>query len=812
MNNLLQTLLEESHSAVRALWRNPGFTLPVLGLLTITIGAVTSLGAAAYELLNGPLPYGRSNELAMVWSDLPKSGYSRAPLSGPELFDLKERSRSFTGFAAISATTRTLGSAQDPLQITIGNVTHNFFSVLQSAPQFGRAFTANDEGAGKPPTVILSWSLWQNRFGGDPSIVGRKIPLNGIETEVIGVMPAHFRMEFAPDANILTKTEAWAPFGDDLKARNREHYFLRVVGRLQENTTAETASKEVADIGASIEREFANYSTSGRRMFVVGLDADLAKPVRVSALALGFAGLFLVLLCFVNISGLWVARAIDRRHEHSIRQILGASVTRIRNQMILQSLMLSILGCALGIGAGQFGLVWLRRIRPPSLARLDYATLTWPTILGVVAIAVASTLFLIVVIWYSVASLDASSVARTRVSSAPRYRLRAALVAVQVGLALAFLVGSALWTRAFLKVLQTDLGFRPENALTFRYSINMLGLNNEPQVGSINQRLNEAVSSIPGVESAGSISHMPFDRLPNWSLGYWPEGGENNSREADFRPVSPGWLNAIGARVNAGRFFQDTDNLNSPKVIVVDRMLANRTWPGADPIGKIMMVQVWAGYPAIKFTVIGVLDHVRYRTIESQVREQMYASVRQFPFLGPYSLIVRSSLDLNALGPSIRQKVREVDSRIPIWDMRPLRNYYEDAAAERSFAAILLASFAGAALLLASIGVYSLLSYIVAGRQAEFGVRMALGASGQQIVRSVLKESLTWAIIGAAVSGMLFFPLSAKLTDALYGITPHDPLSWVLSAVALMAVIIIASWIPAFRASRVDPSELMRNQ
>jgi len=812
MRELLHIGLDESRRAARTLRRNPIFTLSVLGLLTITIGAVTSLGGAAYELLSGSLPYGKADELAMVWSNLPKSNYTRAPLSGPELFDLRERSRTFTDLAAITSTSTTLGGLQDPLQISIGNVTYNFFSVLQVTPQLGRTFTANDEGPGKPPTVILSWASWQNYYGGDPSIVGHKITLNGKETEVIGVMPASFRMEFAPDANIPTKTEAWVPFNSDLRASNRFRYFLRVIGRLQDQTTAEVASKEISDLGNTLEREFVGYASSGREMFVVGLNTDLARPVKVSALALGLAGLFLVLLCFVNISGLWVAHNVRRRQEHSICQILGASVTRLRTQTILQAVMLSAAGCLLGIEAGRLGLAGLRYIRPPSMVRIDHATLTWPIILGVVVVVTLATLFLAIVSWSSVASLDPSEVSGVRVSSAPRYRLRAALVVVQVGLTLVFLVSSALWMRTFLKVMQTDLGFQPEKALTFRYSINPLGLREDAQISSINQQLDDAIAAIPGVEAAGSISHLPFDHLPNWSMSYWTEGSDKDlTREADVRAVSPGFLSAVGGRVYTGRFFQESDDIKAPPVIVVDRLLADRTWPGENPVGKQLMVKMWTNFPPVNFKVIGVLDHMRYRAIEDQVREQMYVPVRQYPD-GPFSLIVRSSLDSNALSAAIRRKVREVDARIPVWDVRTLKGYYDDAAAERSFAAILLTVFAVAALLLASIGVFGLLTFIVVGRQGEFGIRMALGAAPKQIVYSVLKESLVWAVIGVIISGALFFAIATKLSSALYGITPHDPLSWALAIVVLLLVIIIASWIPAFRAGRTDPAMLMRNQ
>lgn len=813
MTEFWQTTWEEIQRAARTLWRAPGFTFWTIVLITATIGAVTSLGSAAYELLHGRLPFGRANELVMIWSDLPQSGYPRAPLSGPEIYDLRERTRSFTGIAAMTVRTVTLGFPEDPLQIGISPVTGNFFSVVEAAPLYGRTFTQDDEGTGKTPTVVLSWALWQTRFGGDPSIVGRRIPLGGNQTVVIGVMPEWFHMAFAPDTNIPENIQAWVPINEALPMAARNRYFLRVVARLQSGVSPASASSELSNLSNELVREWPSYAASGRKLYVAGLTDDLARPVRVAAYALLFAGVFLVLLGFVNLSGLLIARAAEQRKQHAICQAIGASVARVRNQTLLQAGILSLIGCVLGVASGKLGLIVLRHVRPPSLARIDHATLTWPILFLIFSIAVVATILLAWVSRLAIIPFKVSDIVGTRVDTAPRHRLRAGLIVVQVSLALLFLVCSALCMRTFVNVLRTEIGFRPEHVLTVKYSINPLKIQDFGEQSLLHKRMTDAVAGIPGVQAVGSMSHLPLDGLPTFSMTYRSaEAAEGTDREADVRPVSPGLLAAVGGHLRAGRFFEETDNFNGPAVAVVDRSLAERTWPGQDPIGRKIIVGTWAGAPPETMTVVGVIDHMRYKALEMEVREQLYVSIRQFPY-GPWALVVRTSLDPDTLIPEIRRRVHEIDPRIPIWDTRLLADYYDDATADRRFTAMLLSIFAAAALMLAAIGVYSLLIYIVAARRNEFGIRMALGAESRRIVFSVLRESMLWAVLGSIVTGLIFFPLVTRFfRSLLYGVTPYDPFSWVGAATILVLMVLLASWIPAFAAGRTNPADLMRSQ
>lgn len=809
---MVQKIRDNYGQAVRSLLRSPGFTLCSVVLLTIVIGAVTSMGSAAYELLRGQLPFGHSGQLAMIWSDLPKAGYLRAPLSSPELFDLRQRSRSFSDIAAITVGTRTLGLASDPQQIAVGFVTSNFFPALQVKPYLGRLFTEDDEGVGKAPTVILSWALWQEHFGGSPSALGQKVPIEGRQAEIIGVMPASFRMAFAPDANIPEKTAVWLPFPYDLKAEKRTRFFLRVFGRLNPGVSPQRASGEVAGIGENLEKESSAYTASGRRFFVVGLKEDLAAPVKVASFSLLSAGAILLLLGFVSLSGLWVARTVERRRNQAISQALGASVARLRNQIVLQAVMIAVAGCVFGFLAGIAGLGLLRHIRPPSLARLDHATLEWPLVIGILGIVTAATVFLAVVSRAVVAPLSPSDIAGARVDSSPKYRTRSALIMAQVALTTVLLVYAGLCVRTFRNVLRTDLGFRPEQAFTFRYSINPLQLNDDGQISLINRRLNESISSISGVQDAGTISYIPFDHLPNWSLTYRAAGTEEGKgREADFRTVSPELMNAIGVRVRSGRFFTETDDLNAQKTVVVDRLLAERTWPGEDAVGKRITMSLWPGLPENIYTVIGVIDHIRNKEIEMEAREQLYLSVRQVP-LGPFAFVIRSSLKPSALVAAIRERVHEIDARIPIWDLLPLQHYYDDAAAERRFTALLLIFFAVTALLLTSVAIYSLLAFIVTARRNEFGVRLALGAQRGQIIGLIMRESVMWSVIGFVVASALLGPAIKPLGHTLYGVAAYDPLSWSATIMFLLAAVTIASWVPAFRAARTNPGTLMRGQ
>jgi putative ABC transport system permease protein len=770
------------------------------------------MGGAAYELLRGSLPFGHADQLAMIWSDLPKSGYLRAPLSSPELFDLRQRSRSFSDIAAITVGTRTLGLASDPQQIGIGFVTSNFFPTLQVKPSLGRIITEDDEGTGKAPTIVLSWALWQDRFGGNPSVLGLKIPIDGTPTEIIGVMPASFRMAFAPDANIPEKTAAWMPFLNELKAEKRTRFFLRIFGRLKPGISSQAASSEVAGIGEHLEKEFSDYTASGRRLFVVGLKEDLAAPVKVASFSLLSVGVILLLLGFVNLSGLWVARTVERRQNQAISQALGASVARLRNQIVLQSIIIAAGGCVLGLVAGAAALGFLRHIRPPSLARIDHATLEWPLVIGILGIVTAATVFLAMVSSAVVAPLSPSDIAGTRVDSAPKHRIRSGLIMAQIALTTVLLVYAGLCARTFQNVLRTNIGFQPEHALTFRYSMSPLQLKGDAPTIMMNSRLNEAISSISGVQKAGIISYIPFDHLPNWSLTYRAvESEAGKGREADFRTVSPELFNAIGAHLRAGRFFAETDDQNSPKVMVVDRLLAERTWPGEDAIGKRITMSLWPGLPENIYTVVGVIDHIRNKEIEMEAREQLYLSVRQVPW-GPTAFIIRSSLDPSALASAIRERVREINPKIPIWDVLPLQHYYDDAAAERRFTALLLILFALTALVLTSVGIYGLLAFIVTARRNEFGIRMALGAQRGRIIGSMLRESVTWSAIGFMVASALLVPVMKPLGHTLYGVAPYDPLSWLATIVFLLAAVTIASWFPSFRAGRTNPAVLMRGQ
>lgn len=812
MTKLLKISREEFGRAVRSCRRNPFFTICVLTLLAVTIGAMTALGAAAYELVNGPLPYGAADRLVMIWSDRPKTGYVRAPFSPPEIVDLRARNRTLSGIAAISPGTTTLDGPQGPTQIPTVSVTSNFFEVVRATPLIGRTFGSIDDMPGAMWTLILSWEAWQNRFGGDRSVVGRRIRLGNDPIEIVGVMAPSFRMAFPPDAGIETRPEAYIVMASgELPTLPRFLYSLRVVARLRDGASFAAASADLGTIGAALEREFAGYATTGRRFYAVDLAGDLAEPVRLPAAALAFAGLFLVLVGYANLTGLWIARSVAQRQEHGIQQALGASTARLRGQLVIHGALLSAAGSVVGLAAGAAGLIVLRAVRPPSLARVDYATLSWPLILAVLAVVCVSTLVLIAVPQAGVASLAESGLIRATGTAAPRYRLRSALVIAQVAFVLVFLVCSALWTRSLVNAMHTDLGFQPESVLTFKYA-HPPGTNKPDARTLFNRRISEAIAALPGVSAAGIISHVPFDAVPNRAVSYRVDGRpEGSDKDADTRMVGPGFLRAIGGRLREGRFFVESDDLNAPAVVVVDRLLAERTWPGEPAIGKRLRLPSFPGGSApTAMTVIGVIDHIRYYAVESERREQIYLAVAQAA-RGPYAMLVRASGDLTPLMTAIRSRARQVDPATAVWDVRTLQDYYDEAAAERRFTAMLLVSFAVAALIVASIGVYGLLAYIVANRRNELGVRIALGAGGPAVARGIVRESLQWAVAGVGIGALLLVPGSAALSSALYGVTAYDPVSWGAAAGLLLVVVAVASWVPAFRASRIDPSALMKS-
>lgn len=810
----LDTVLQEVRYSWRGLRRARGFTTVAVLTLGLGVGANTAIFSVVNAMLISPLPYGDSSRLVFVWSDMTDSGYPRAPLSGPELADLRQRSSLFNGFGAIWATTAALTGDGDPEQLRIGMVTADFFSILGADAALGRTFTPDDEADSASARVLLTWALWQRRYGGDRTIVGRAILLNGQASTVVGVMPAGFRLLMPPDASVPDDLQAFVPFPQNMTRGPRGQQFLRVVGRMRDGVTLEQARSEVEAIAHRVSREFTEYGTAGRIYNTVGLQADGVREMRPVLMAMSGGVAILLTIACVNVASLLVARAVARRREIATRTALGASRGRLLRQCIVEGLTLAALGTGAGLVMAQSGLAVLRAVRPEGLGRLAVARVDG-TVLGFTAgAALTWGLLLALAPLADIFRADLISALREGrgPSGAVHYRTRAVLVVVQIALGVVLLVGAGLVARTFRQLLRVDPGFRSEGVLTARLALPPSRYAKPDAVDAFGRTLEAELSALPSVNAVGAVSHLPYDHLPNWGGPYLTEPGADDSTAplADYRAVSPGFFEAVGARMIEGRPFTESDDRKGSPVAIVDERLARRAWPGRSAIGKRLAVDPQSlGHPTVWVTVCGVVGHLRHRRLTEEVREQVYFPQRQVQ-RNPMAYVLRTSGDPAVLVAPLRSIVARLDPELPVYETRPLGDYLVATRSAPRFTMMLAGTFAAVALLLAGVGLYGVIAYAVARRQHEFGIRLALGARPRQVEALVVREGMRLAALGLAL-GLPSAALAGRLLGAqLFGVTPLDPTSYTIALSLLGLAAVGASWFAARRATAVNPLEALR--
>jgi predicted permease len=808
-------LLRDLRHAGRALRRTPGFAAAAILTLALGISANTAIFSVVNAILIEPLPFHQPGRLVFVWSDMTSSGYPRGPLSGPELDDLRQRSTLFEGFAAIWATTTTLTEEGDPQMLRIGLATADFFPLLGATAALGRTLEVEDETTAAPNAILLSDGLWRRRFGGDPQIVGKRILINGQPTTVVGVMPPAFKTLLPPDSGVPDDLEAWQPFNRGVVKAPRGQMFLRVVGRLRAGVPFETARDEVSGIARAIGAEFTEYGSAGRTFALVELKADGVRTLRPVLLALFGGVATLLLIAVVNVAGLLVARAAARTRETALQMALGAGRLRLFSQYLAEGLVLAALGSVAGLAAAWLGVRLLVAVRPDNLARIDGTTVD----LRVLAVTVGTTA--IVALAFSLApmtellrgGLVQSLHQGARGSTGGvHYRIRSALVVVQIALAVVLVVSAALFARTFRALQFVDPGFRAEGVLTFRVGIPPSRFSNQDTFNAMSREFQAKLAALPGVGSVGAISHLPYDNVPNWSTTYVTVRGADDSqaRRADARAVTPGFFEAAGARLVSGRFFTEQDDPKARPVAIVDESLARRAWPSGNAVGQEMAVDPRVtGRAQLWVTVVGVVRHIRHLDLTEEVREQVYFAVRQFP-RNPMAYVLRTTTDAGALTPLARRALREIDPHLPIFDVRPLEATLTAARATQRFTMSLAALLAAVALCIACVGVYGVMAYSVARRRMEFGVRLALGARPASVISLVVREGAALALLGLALGALAAFNVTTLLSSQLYGVTARDGPSYAVALPALVLSALVACWLPARRATTANPLDALR--
>lgn len=808
----IEMFRQDLRYAARTLAKKPLFTFVIILTLAVGIGANTAIFSVVNSVLLRPLAYPQSSRLAVVWSALGKEG--RAPSSGPELISLRKRSRLFDQFAGIWVQSGALTGKGEPQQVKLGWVTSNFLSLLSARPQLGRYFLPQEEGSGRAPVVVLSHELWKRRYDADPKLIGQSILVSGQLCTVVGVLPAGFKLIFPEGAAVPPKVDVYVPFMWDLAKQSRDQGYIRIIGRLRDGVTVQQGQAELDNIAAQLRSEFLEYSQQNLHLQALSLQGDVARSVRPALLAL-FAGTgFVLLIVCANVGMLVLSRANERRTEITVRAALGAGPARITRQLLTESLFLSSLGgiAAIAVSWGILKALWV--LQPGGIAR------TTPTGLNLTVLGFNLAVTALCGILFGISpalqarSLNLASVLRdtSKTATENRYWPRKLLIGCEVALTFVLLTSSALLIRTFIGLRHINPGFDTKDVLTFQVSL--LGVRYPTPASEIQfiRELQRRLSTLPGVQSVGVVSHLPFDdNLPNWYDYYWREGApkqEQNTLMADHRSVLPGFFDSLGIIFVSGRNFDTSDEVANRKVVIIDDSLAKQLWPDGDAIGKELNVEN-GDFIRDVAQVIGVVRHVQYHSLTNQVRPQLYL---------PYAMAVRSNMSFTvraksspqSLVPLIRQQVAMLDKDLPIANVRPMEDYVSAARMETRFITTLCEALAAIALLLSCVGIYGVTTSTVTGRTREIGIRMALGAQRKNIVVMVLRESLVPVILGGLLGLVLSLGLTPLLSSLLYGVPSIDPAVLISVFMFLCFVGLVASSLPTQRVLRGNPITALR--
>jgi predicted permease len=793
-------------TAFRQIKRNPGFFAVAVAALALGIGANTAIFSAIEAVLLRPLPYAEPNRLVMVWEDASFVGFALNTPAPANYVDWRAQNQVFTDMAATRYTSASLTGQGAPEQLSGRQVTPNFFDVLGVQPALGRPFTQEEDGA-HSPVVVLSYNLWQRRSGGDKSIVGKTMLLNGVQTKVLGVMPKEF---FFRERDM----DYWTPlsFTSEQWARRQSH-FLNVVARMKPGVTEERARQDMQEVAGRLQQQYPE-SNAKVGAVVVPMQEDYAGDARSGLVVLQVASIFVLLIACSNLANLLLARATGRKREIAVRIALGASRGQIAGQLLTESLLLSLAGGVLGLWIGQLSWRVFGGLIPTRVGD-DGFRIDGQVLLFTAAISLAAG-----ILFGFAPALQATHVSLQETlkeggrggESRSGLRLRDGLVVAQFAFAFALLAGAGLMIQTIWNLRKVDLGFRADHLLTMAVPLPNTKYDSDDKLRTFFRDVTLAVRALPGVRGAGFSSDAPFTSTGD-TEAYLVEGepplvpGEMN--DALWREVTPGYLETVGAQPKQGRLFDERDRQDGPLVVVVNEFLANRHWPGQSAIGK-----------RIRFddekqplrTVVGVVKNIRERGLLFDMKPAIYLPVTQNKVEGYSYLVVRTAQDPASTLKAVQGAVWSVDAQQPVTQIRTMDQLMEEDVADRRRPMILLGAFAGLALVLAAIGVFGVLAYAVAQRTREIGVRMALGARPSDVTGMILGRGLQLSGIGLLAGGVLAAGLSVLLRSLLYGVTPASPLVYAGAAGSLVLVAMAACVIPALRAARVDPVEALRDE
>jgi predicted permease len=807
MHNIWQDL----KYGFRVLRKNPGFAVGAIIVLALGIGANSAIFSVVNAVLLRPLPYTDPGRIAMVYHVPPQESFPGMKIfavSPANYLDWKSQSSVFDAMSIFHGTTMTVTGKDQPEAVPGMVVSSEFFEVLGGAPIMGRTFAPEEDTEGHGHVVVLSYPFWQNHFGADSNVVGKNLAFNGQPYSIIGVMPGSFHF---PDQGQYFVPLGWTD--KDRAVRNNHNYV--VISRLKRGVSLQQAQAEMNTISARLEQAYPE-DDKGWGATIVPLREDLVGDVRPALIVLLGAVAFVLLIACANVANLVLAKTLGRRKEIAIRTALGASWQRVIQQTLAETLLLSAAGGALGLLVAHGGIALIVAFFGDKLPQTGPVGLETKVLGFTLGISILSGVLAGLAPAWRLARTNVNEalkqgIGRTDADSGGR-ATRNILVVCEVGMSLVLLVGAGLMIRTLWALHNVKPGVDPHNVLTFRVTLPREKYPRPEQQLNFYRQLGERMRSLPGVESVGTIDALPFTddgSTQPIAIEGRPAVEFAMQPEVAVRTISPGYLRTLHIPLLAGRDFSESDSLDKPAAIVISESMAREFWPNEDPIGKHLTLSF---FPEKIREVIGVAGDVKFRGLDSRKSlATVYVPLAQITFWNQ-AMVVRTSGNPASAASAMAAAVHQQDSDQPLRDVRTMDDILADSLSQQRFSMLLLASFAGLALVLAAVGIYSVLAYAVRQRQREIGIRMALGAQLNDVLRMVIAEGMRPALIGVALGLVGALALKRAISSLIFGVRESDPLTFLSVSVLLAMVALVASILPAYRATKVDPMRALREE
>jgi putative ABC transport system permease protein len=811
-------MLKDIRFALRQLLKQPAFTSIAVVTIALAIGATTAVLSLVNGLMVRPLPYREPQQLVLLLQHFKSQNLERIPVSPPEFTDYETRARSFEKLGAFGFTSFNLAAQDRPERIAGATITADVLPLLGVSPIKGRFFQPEECTLGRDDVVIISGRLWQRRFNSNPQIIGSKLLLDGKNFTVVGVMPAGFDFplqlfNLGNGGQFGGRAEIWKPLAftnEEMKQRGGRSYAM--IGRLAQRTSLAQAQAEIETINAQMRREHPdNYSQDGSFGGDVFSLQDLAAAGMRPALLILLGAVFLVLLiACANLTTMLLARAAAREREIAIRVALGAGRLRLLKQIFTESVLLALIGGAAGVLLALWGVELLKTIGAQTVPRLREVNVDLVVLAVTLAICIGTGII------FGLAPGLASSRpeltealkegGRGSTVGARRNRLRNGLVIAEVALALVLLSGAGLLIKSFTRLQNVNPGFNPRNALTFEVSLPKVQCPDDASIVRFNNEAQSRIAALPGVQAAGFSTILPLAGTnSDWSFAIEGRPSDKNSPSPDEekRQVSPDYFRAIQTPLIKGRFFTDADKADAPLVIIVNQTFAKKFWPEGDALGKRITYDDPKKNPKW-ITIVGIVGDIRHFGLDIDPKPEMYVPFAQSSY-STTIYVVRSDQDPRTLTAAIQREIQKIDPAVPLANVRTFENVIGESVAPRRLSVVLLGVFAGVAVLLASVGIYGVMSFLVVQRTHEIGVRMALGAQRRDVFKLVLARSLKLISVGTIIGLIVALMSTHTLRALLYSVGAFDAMTFVLVTILLGAVALAASYLPAMRATRADP-------